>query len=402
MPHPSSTHLLLDILGRGTAPVPRDLPEQEWDALLAAASRQFVLPLLAHRLRERDAAGLPPAPARQQLADAHTLGLLRAEAWRQQLDEALGALRAHAVPAALLKGAFLAAHAYPSPAVRPMGDLDLLVPPELLARAIDALVDVGYARPDARTWVVHRTHRHPPPLTRPGRLQVELHVAIEPTSAPFTLPLADVWTRAQPVPGGGQYALALAPEDLLLHLATHMGRSHLLGSSLVRVYDVAVWLERFGRTVDWDAVVRRSTESGARRFVSTALAITERLLGVAVPAEVRRALHAEADDAVVADAVALLDTSTVELSGALALTRTDESTWARLRRVGRALLAPPAPGRARTGPVAAGWAARGRRDTFRTRWGTIARVLLRPTEARAALQRVGRVKRLRAWAIEGG
>jgi hypothetical protein len=401
MPASSSTHLLLDILGRGTAPVPRDLPEQEWDALLAAASRQFVLPLLWHRLRERDAAALPPAAVQQQLADAHTLGLLRAEAWHQQLEELLAALQAHAVPAALLKGAFLAAHAYPSTAVRPMGDLDLLVPGELLARAIDALADVGYARPDARTWAVHRTHRHPPPLTRPGRLQVELHVGIEPTTTPFTLPLADVWTRAQPVPGGGQGALALAPEDLLLHLATHMGRSHLLGSSLVRVYDVAVWLERFGPAADWDVIVRRAVESGARRFVSTALGLTERLLDVELPTEVRRALHRDADDVAVTDAVALLDASTVELSGVLALMRPDDSTWARLRRVGRALLAPP-PGRPRTGPVAASWAARGRRDTLRTRWKTVAHALLAPAEARAALQRVGRVRRLRAWAVGGG
>jgi hypothetical protein len=334
----------------------------------------------------------------RRLADAHTLGALRGEAWGRQLAEIVAALHAHDVPTVLLKGAFLATRAYPSAAVRPMGDLDLLVPAPLLRRAMDAVAGAGYARPATEEWETYQNHRHPPPLTRPGRLPVELHAAIEPCAPPFTLSLADVWARAVPAETPGPHALALAPEDLLLHLATHMGRSHLLGSSLVRVCDIAMWTERFGATADWDAVVRRATASGSQRFVYTALGLAHRLLAATVPGEVMRTLCADGDDAAIEDAMALLDATSTVLSGAVALTRRDRSAWSRLTHLARALVVRPV---RRQGPVGSSAAERGlrlRRDAYRARWRTVAHLLRSPAAAVAAVRRIGQVRRLRTWA----
>jgi hypothetical protein len=390
--------LLLAVLGRGDP----DLSSlrQHGLAVTNLACRLELLPLLWHRLQERGAVSLSPIVI-ERFADAHTLATLRAEARRRQLSEVLDALHAEGVAAVLLKGAFLAAHAYPSAAMRPMGDLDLLVPNTLVGTAMDTLVELGYTRPTERDWQTFRGHRHPPPLLhRSRRLSVELHDTIEPCADPFTLPLADVWARARSMTTPEAHALALAPEDLLLHLATHMGRSHLLGTSILRVYDVAVWVDRFGVTADWDAVVARAEGSGVRRFVYTALGLAARLLGAAVPPDVLRRMRRAPDDAAIAVATRLI-TSPEILPGAAVLTWIHDNRWGRAKRLARSLLV--------TSTLHSRASERGvqqldhvtRSHRYRARFRALAHLLGNPGILRIGMQQAMRARYLLSWAREG-
>ena len=87
----------------------------------------------------------------------------RAHRLRTTLEETVRALRASGVEVVALKGAALAFFHYPDPALRPMGDLDLLLrDARELSRATDALAGAGwralldtprhrvFARPDER------------------------------------------------------------------------------------------------------------------------------------------------------------------------------------------------------------------------------------------------------------
>ena len=397
-PRPAPADLLFAVLGRRATLPPGDLGAPEWDALAEAAARRGVMPLLLRRLQERDADRFAPAAVRRRLDESHTVAALRAQASRRQLDEALTALQARDVPVVLLKGAYLAAHAYPSAAVRPMGDLDLLVPEDRLAPAMDALAAVGYAHPSAQEWDAFRNHRHPPPMRRPGRLPIELHLTIEPCAPPFALPLADVWARTRPVPTSGARPLTLAPEDLLLHLATHMGHSHLLGTSLVRVYDGAMWIERFGGAADWDALVRRAIASGTRRFVYAMLELTRRLLACEVPREVLRALRAETDDAAADAAVALLRLPPELLVGATVLVHPSATRWVRTKRVARSFLLTSELLRGTSLPeVRRALDHPSRRARLRARARALVRLLIHPGALRAAVQQASRVDRLARW-----
>lgn len=390
--------LLLAVLGRGNP----DLSSlREHGASVAnLASRLELLPLLWHRLRERGEVSLSPF-FRERFADAQTLATLRAEARRRQLSEVLDAFYAEGVPAVLLKGAFLASHAYPSAAMRPMGDLDLLVPHALLGTAMDTLVELGYTRPTERDWQTFRGHRHPPPLQhRARRLSVELHDTIEPCADPFTLPLFDVWARSRAMPTAGAHALALAPEDLLLHLATHMGRSHLLGTSILRVYDVAVWVDRFGDTADWDAVVARAEGSGVRRFVYTALGLAGRLLGAPVPPDVLRRMRREPDDAAIAVATRLI-TSPEILPAAAVLTWIHDNRWGRAKRLVRSLLVTSTlhSRASERGVQQLDHAARSHR--YRARFSALTHLLTNPGILRIGMQQAMRARYLLSWA-QGG
>ncbi|MER3458636.1 MAG: hypothetical protein C4309_08450, partial [Chloroflexota bacterium] len=59
----------------------------------------------------------------------------------------IGALEAASIPAIVLKGPALALTIYPDPALRVIGDLDLLVRREQVEQAMAALHSLGYGPP---------------------------------------------------------------------------------------------------------------------------------------------------------------------------------------------------------------------------------------------------------------
>ncbi|HEX5580896.1 MAG TPA: nucleotidyltransferase family protein, partial [Gemmatimonadaceae bacterium] len=195
--------LLLAVLGRGETPPLDRLEPEEWDGLQEVACQHRAAPLLWHHLQERGECANPPDAIRRRLSELHVVDALRADARRLQLAEALSALRARRLPSVVLKGAYLAEHVYPSPALRPMGDVDLLVPAHSFDAAVEVLTCIGYAPPDDGSRAAYRNHRHPPPFTRRGYLTIELHTSIEPCTPPFRLALTEVWRRTRPVQSAG-------------------------------------------------------------------------------------------------------------------------------------------------------------------------------------------------------
>jgi len=109
-----------------------------WPAVLALANRHLLAP------------ALPPAgPMRQEVADY--LALLRQAnarrntVVREQLGELVQALNAAGVTPMLLKGgAMLLTGLYPDPAMRMVGDLDVMVPPAALTTSLAVTRQLGY------------------------------------------------------------------------------------------------------------------------------------------------------------------------------------------------------------------------------------------------------------------
>jgi hypothetical protein len=392
--------LLAATLGRRAGVDLPQLTADDWTAVADVAAWHGLQPALRHAVEARHATRwLPPTVARR-LGDASTVAALRAEARRRQLATLLSALRAAGVDAIVLKGAYLAEHVYPALALRPMSDLDVLVRECHVETALAALAPCGYTPAGPAGRAGGRT------LVRSGggSMALDMHTSINPCAPPFALPLRDVWARASRCAVAGESALALCAEDLLLHLATHMGHGHVLGASMVSLCDVSAWLERFGATADWEAVLCRARDAGARRFVYAALALARRAQGADVPEEVLAALRAPGDDAAVEHALGLLAAPPFVVLGAKAVTAPAVSWRVRAARVARALLVTPA--RDALGPRLPdrvgggnGWAVR---DGYLARWSAVARLLTSPARGRSAVDRIVGVRALRRWAAEGG
>ncbi len=101
---------------------------QEWALFARMAEAEGVAPLIHYTFQ---GAGYPagiPDETRQSLALAYYSTAAHNALLFRELERILAALAAGAeIPVIVLKGAALAQTVYPDPALRPMGDLDLLV-----------------------------------------------------------------------------------------------------------------------------------------------------------------------------------------------------------------------------------------------------------------------------------
>lgn len=89
-----------------------------------------------------------------------------------------------------------------------------------------------------------------------------------------------------PVHIAGCDALALSPEDLLLHLCLHTSYQHLFAFGLRPSCDIAETIARFGSTLDWQTITERAARRGWQRDGYLALQLARELADADVPADV--------------------------------------------------------------------------------------------------------------------
>ena len=208
--------------------VRRVAPRCDWDRLTCTAARVGALPLHGAALE----AALVPAPVaaagifRQARVNAAARILLM-ERIQGEVVEACG--RA-GIPCLVLKGLPLAHELYPSPDLRPPGDLDLLVRRPDRDRALEVLQTAGFVLPAGslplRFYWRHHFHVT---LVRPGfeGLPIELHWDTQPPFSLSRIPADDFWAEARFVLAGSRAVQVPRREAHLLYLAQHLGR-HLL------------------------------------------------------------------------------------------------------------------------------------------------------------------------------
>ncbi|MEP7119909.1 MAG: nucleotidyltransferase family protein [Byssovorax sp.] len=194
----------------------------------------------------------PSVSLRTQSPSAHAEALLRGHVLAQ-VARALDVLGA---PALLVKGAALALTVYPSPASRPMQDVDLLVRRADRDRILAALVAAGgvvHADPDRPLTgdFLGETAVMMPAGSTP--FLVEIHTSLD-NLVPRPIDEAGLFARAIPAPGlPGLLVLDLVDHTLLiaLHAAGHELRH------CVAMLDLELI---FRGGVDLDALVHRASE----------------------------------------------------------------------------------------------------------------------------------------------
>jgi hypothetical protein len=182
----------------------------------------------------------------------------------------------------VLKGPEVASR-YPGPGLRPMEDIDVLLPQAEHARALGALQRVG--------WQVARgagIDLYDTVLTHPEvpSLFLELHYGLERTTQRVTaLDPMVLWERRQPTECAGTPAFRLPVTEELVVLAAHAGKPHHRFVRLIWIADLAMVASDAalrGTPVDWDAVRSFARETRCVTVVGVALAMARRA-GVEVP-----------------------------------------------------------------------------------------------------------------------
>lgn len=173
---------------------------------------------------------------------------------------------------------------YPGSGLRPMDDIDVLLPRADMAAAADALQRAG--------WVRGRHHRTRDPgydlaFRHPVIPSVPLELHYESTEQREIAPGLDgrtLWTSRVPATILGSPAWVLPPEIELAALIAHAAKGFHLFSRLLWIADLVV-VER-SSTLDWDDVERRLARARRRTAGAIALRLAQRL-GADVPEHLR-------------------------------------------------------------------------------------------------------------------
>jgi Uncharacterised nucleotidyltransferase len=239
-----------------------------WQGLVACASQHGVLGVIDQQLT---AHAQLPANVRETTERRVGIDQLWHEHMVRSLEDAVGALAQAGVETCSMKGPVLAARLYPPSTIRHCLDIDLLVRPDDLDRAMAALTSVGYATETGVSTTYRRLHAHHLGFSRPATAPIELHFR---AYAGFGVVLAaDVlFDRAEPFQLNDHLTvLAPSPEDEFLYLATHAAGHSFI--RLVWLYDLKLLVGRYP-SLDWDRVAHRAQALG----VATPVAYTTRLL----------------------------------------------------------------------------------------------------------------------------
>lgn len=281
-PWPDERQLLLLRVALGDADVAREALLR-WrrgvePATLDPASRRL-LPLAFWNLERHGIA----APGLDLLRRAFAESWVRSHQILEGLDAVLGALRSAGIPAVLFKGAALALGAYPKPGLRPMVDVDLLVPFEASEEAARVLGRLGAMptseEPEGRRAMLHGTEHLLEVGGRP--FAVDLHrSALWECRRPGD---DDAFReRAVPVPGR-EDARMLSPADELLVVCVH----GLRWSQVRPVYwvaDALTLIRDARRPVDWVRLVEEARRRRLAGPVGAALRFLVAELDAPVPA----------------------------------------------------------------------------------------------------------------------
>jgi len=209
----------------------RQLTSTDWSWITASARRHRLGNLLFAGARHSGLEREIPGAVFQSLESAyytnlaHTFFLFE---HAQSIIKRIRKARRGGAPMLLLKGASFAGWLYPSPALRPMGDLDILVQADDLEFFSDVAEELGYR--------AHQTTDHARSLRhQQSGTYLEIHTTLTSCADYLGVDLESLFEQS--IPSVHLPTRTLSPEDHLFHLCLHGSFQHGLRQSAVNACD---------------------------------------------------------------------------------------------------------------------------------------------------------------------
>lgn len=271
----------------------------DWELVLELGQRHGVIPLLNRTLGQRadnEHAKAVPDSVRSRLSERARSTALHNAHVTAELGAILDSFEDHGIRALPFKGPVLAAVAYGDVGLREFGDLDLLVPPEDVTRAVDILEARGYAweavpRLDDSALLGGPFTRVLVPEYELQRehFTVEVRWRVGDPDRPFSPDVETLWTHRETTEVAGRDVAVLSSEERLLVLAFH-GTKH-NWHLLKWVCDFVAAMEQ--TDVHWPRLLRRARRHRVERKLLVGVALADALFDVTPPESVRDRLEAD-------------------------------------------------------------------------------------------------------------
>jgi len=229
---------------------PPDMLPVSWQGMESLAEYHSVAPLLL-RVIQRHHIDIPGRLRRQ--LQALVLRHRRANKIRFHcLGEISDVLASHDIDLIVLKGAALAHLIYRDTYLRPMRDLDLLLPVDKVDQAAYLLQERGFVMPRGLHRYNHRPHHLPilEKIVDGLHLSVELHHDVMPRDFRLSMTMADIEETPQSFVCAGRKLQAFNHTDMLRHLCVH-SFSPSRELRLIHLYDIMAYATQFASQIDW-------------------------------------------------------------------------------------------------------------------------------------------------------
>jgi hypothetical protein len=259
-------------------------PEHDLSSIIGLAMRHGLGPLLYHNLRPFAGDRQIPPIVLDALRQDFIYSMFRSGRILEDANSVLRALTDAGIRCVALKGLHLATAFYPHPGLRPMGDLDVLVPQTLLNPAFDTLVQLGYSPVHP---VPKSLWHHLPVLVKPGAVPVELHWTIARPSNAFEIDNKGMWERVVGPPASPVLsAEVLGLEDLVLHLCLHSTYHHRCRIALRNIFDIGLVIYHGSREIDWERLIEYAKRARVENAVFCGLLLANELFSADTPQRV--------------------------------------------------------------------------------------------------------------------
>jgi Uncharacterised nucleotidyltransferase len=249
-----------------------------WDGFLASVEVNQLRPQVAARLSGDAAPSGVPASVSVRLEEAARAHAGRARFMSAELVRVLDALRAAHIPAVALKGPAFAEFSGGGLTSRELTDLDVLIQPIDIERAVAALSAIGYECPlppqAVRSAWLARVTWELPLVARRGAVLLELHWSLSPRWFPAPVMAEDVLATALDREFAGSRVLwPRADELFLIHAADGMKSG---GVGIRWVADLVTLLRAGG--IDWQRTCDIAVRNGGLNIVRVALAVADTMV----------------------------------------------------------------------------------------------------------------------------
>ncbi|MGE5443103.1 MAG: nucleotidyltransferase family protein [Ignavibacteriales bacterium] len=249
-----------------------------WEEVLRSASWHGIAPLLYHNLK--NIAGIPQE-VMDQLKKAYYGNMARNMYLYTELRRILEGFGERGVDVIVLKGVALAQSIYGDIALRPMGDIDLLVRKEDLPyaeRIMSTLNYSTYMNGNSQEWYRHHHFHLPPYIATDKSMVVEIHHNI--IDRPFHIDIGKWWERAREGKIANCNVLIPSAEDMVVHLCVHLF-NHGYNKSLLRgLCDISETLRHYGDGLNWIQFQDEVSRYGINRPVYSILYLVNKLYRV--------------------------------------------------------------------------------------------------------------------------
>lgn len=278
--------------------------ELDWDRAILFAEAHSVAPLLHRQLQRLGGmAKVPPAARKRLLQLTHRAGY-RNRLYAAALRELLELFDRARVPVLVLKGLSLVELIYGDLSLRPLIDLNLLIPKTHLRRAREMLVRHGFVETLSRGSSFYRWCHSQLVIEKPEefRLFVMLQWDLVTWPRMHAIDLPRVWSDAQPVRLAGRDAWIPSPIDLVLYLCLQADKYAIVNAlavdrcdpaehvfdertynRLVRFTDLHEVIRHHEAAIDWSELTERAAAAGIEESAYGSLRCMERLFGTGVP-----------------------------------------------------------------------------------------------------------------------